>query len=391
MYFEFFNPVKICAGNNAVKNIPSELENLNSKKTFIITDKGVKEAGLLKYVIDSFADSIVEIGDIFTDVPSDSDKDVVNQIANIYKDKKCDSIIAVGGGSVIDTAKGVNILVSENGKDLIDFCGANILKNRLKPFIVIPTTSGTGSEVTLVAVINNKDTNSKMLFLSPFLLPDVAIIDPVMTLTLPPFLTAATAMDALTHAIESYICIGKNMLSDAYSINAIKLISKNLINVVTNPKDIDGRFNLSIASTMAGIAFSNSMVGLVHSIGHSVGSICHIHHGVAMNILLPYVLEYNLNKVSNYIGELLLPLAGEDIFVVTPTKDRPQRMIEYIRYLQKRLFDLVKLPKRLSETGKVKEEDFENIARLSLKDASLAYNPEDAYIEDIIEILKKSF
>ncbi|HOJ64914.1 MAG TPA: iron-containing alcohol dehydrogenase [Spirochaetota bacterium] len=391
MYFEFYNPVKICAGDTALSNLSNELEFLNCKKCLIITDNGIEKSGLLKYVIDSFYNANVKIGDIFTDIPPDSDKDVVNKIADIYREKNCDSIVAVGGGSVIDTAKGVNILVSENSSDLMKFCGANILKKPLKPFIVIPTTSGTGSEVTVVAVIANRETNSKMLFLSPFLLPNVAIIDPVMTLTLPPFLTAATAMDALTHAIEAYICIGKNMLSDAYSFSAIKLLSKNLINVVKKPDDRNGRLNLALASTMAGIAFSNSMVGLVHTIGHSVGAICHIHHGVAMNILLPYVLEYNLPKVGNYIGELLLPLVGEDIFVVTPTNERPAKVIEYIRYLQKNLFDLVKLPRKLSETGKVLESQFEEIANLSLKDASLAYNPEDADIEDIIEILKKAF
>ncbi|HOV15760.1 MAG TPA: iron-containing alcohol dehydrogenase, partial [Spirochaetota bacterium] len=325
------------------------------------------------------------------EVPPDSDKNIVNMIARIYNDNSCDSIVAVGGGSVIDTAKGVNILVSEKSDDLMKFCGANILTKPLNPFIVIPTTSGTGSEVTLVAVIADKDKNIKMLFLSPFLLPNVAILEPKMTLTLPPLITAATAMDALTHAIEAYICIGKNLLSDAYSVSAIKLISENLIETVKNPGNESNRLALANASTMAGIAFSNSMVGLVHTIGHSVGAVCHVPHGVAMNIFLPHVLEYNQEKVGKYIGEILLPLAGSDIYSKTEEKDRARKVIEYIRELQTKLYELTKLPRRLSETASVTESQFEEIAKTAMGDASATYNPKEADFNDIINLLKKAW
>ncbi|MCV6603330.1 MAG: iron-containing alcohol dehydrogenase, partial [Cohaesibacter sp.] len=222
----------------------------------------------------------------------------------------CDAIVAIGGGSVIDSAKGVNILASEQSDDLSAFSGSGAIKRALKPFFVIPTTAGTGSEVTLVAVIKDNERGIKMSFASPFLLPNAAVLDPRMTLTLPPHITAATGMDALTHAVEAYICMAKNPLSDAFATAAIQKIVAHLVNVVNKPDDIEGRLALAEAATMAGIAFSNSMVGLVHSLGHSVGAECHLPHGLCMSIFLPWVLEYNLDKCADNIGELLLPLMG---------------------------------------------------------------------------------
>ena len=157
------------------------------------------------------------IGAIADDVPPDSDLRVVNRLARVYREKGCDSIIAVGGGSVMDTAKGINIVVSEKADDLMMFSGANVLKRALKPLIAIPTTAGTGSEVTLVAVVKDHERHLKMAFVSYFLLPDVSIVDSRMTMSLPPAITAATGMDALSHAVEAYTCLAKNPLSDAHA------------------------------------------------------------------------------------------------------------------------------------------------------------------------------
>ena len=234
----------------------------------------------------------------------------VTRIADRYRETHCDAIIAVGGGSVLDTAKGVNILVSEGSNDLIKFSGAGALKRPLKPLIAVPTTSGTGSEVTLVAVIADHEKQLKMLFTSNFLLPDVALLDSRMTMTLPPAITAATGMDAITHAIEAYTCLAKNPLSDSHAVRAIELISRNLLNVVKNPDDKEGRLSLAIGANLAGIAFSNSMVGMVHTLGHSVGAVCGAPHGSCMAVLLPYGLEYNRHKNGSFTAELLFPLAG---------------------------------------------------------------------------------
>ncbi|MGD9733439.1 MAG: iron-containing alcohol dehydrogenase, partial [Desulfamplus sp.] len=182
-YYEFHNPVKIISGNKALDNLPSELETLGAKRPMVITDKGVSGAGLLKIFIDSFASSGMIIGAVFDDVPPDSSSEVVERITSIFRQNRCDSLVALGGGSVIDTAKGVNILVTENSNDLLEFSGAEMLKKPMKPLIVVPTTSGTGSEVTSVAVISDVKRNLKMAFTSTYLLPNIALLDPRMTLT----------------------------------------------------------------------------------------------------------------------------------------------------------------------------------------------------------------
>ncbi|MFZ5601751.1 MAG: iron-containing alcohol dehydrogenase, partial [Pseudomonadota bacterium] len=189
-YYEFFCPVKVVAGSAALEHIPYELSTLSASRPLIITDKGVRGAGLIDHVLAAFAESGMDVIDIYDDVPPDSSLKVVKDITRVYREKQCDSIIAVGGGSVIDTSKGVNILVSENGNDLSEFSGVGVLKKPLKPFFVIPTTAGTGSEVTMVAVISDPDKGVKLPFTSYFLLPNVAILDARMTLTLPPHITA---------------------------------------------------------------------------------------------------------------------------------------------------------------------------------------------------------
>lgn len=395
-YYEFFCPVKIVAGHKALEHIPYELDSLGAKHPMVVTDKGVVKAGLIKHVENAFKNSQMIIGPLFDDVPADSSLNVINNLAKIYLDEKCDSLIAVGGGSVIDTAKGINIVVSENGSDLRQFTGAGVLKKPLKPFVVIPTTAGTGSEVTLVAVIADQEKNQKMLFTSCFLLPNLAVLDSRMTISLPPYLTAATGMDALTHAVEAFTCLGKNPLSDAYSLQAIKLICQNLLEVVQKTGDKEGRLKLAQASTMAGIAFSNSMVGLVHTLGHTIGALCHIPHGVAMNILLPFALEYNLKNdptgdVRDNIAKMLLYFQGEEVYVATRKQQRADKVLNYIHELKNKLFTLTKLPQTLKATGKVEEAKLEEIARASLGDASITYNPVEVEYQDALAVLKAAF
>ena len=216
-YYEYYNPVKILSGRQALDNIPYELENLGCRRPIIITDKGIVEAGLVKTVLNAWAGSDLVVGALYDETPPDSSNVVVNQVAEIYRRNNCDSIVAVGGGSVLDTAKGVNIVITEETDDLMRFIGAERLRKKMRPFIAVPTTSGTGSEVTMVAVIANLEKKCKMAFTSYMLFPDVAVLDPRMTMTVPPHITAATGMDALTHAVEAYSCLQKNPLSDGYA------------------------------------------------------------------------------------------------------------------------------------------------------------------------------
>ncbi len=389
-YYEFFNPVKIISGKKALDNLPFELDQLGTNRPIIITDQGVVGAGLTKHVISAFDSSDMTIGAVFDDVPPDSSSHIVNQIVKVYRENYCDSIIAVGGGSPIDTAKAVNIVITEDSDDLMKFEGADRLKKPMKPFIVIPTTAGTGSEVTCAAVIANPEKNIKMTFMSNHLFPKIAILDPRMTTTMPPHITAATGMDALTHAMESFLSLQKNPLSDAYAQAAIKLISENLIAAVEDGKNVDARLAMANAATMAGAAFSNSLVGIVHSMGHATGGVCHVPHGIAMSIFLPFGLEHNLEKCKDAIAELLLPLGGEEEFVKTPDSQRAARTIVQVRQLQKRLNDLCGLPMTLKDAG-VPKNKLEEIAQKALNDGSIAMNPSKTDINDILYILNEAY
>ena len=390
-YYEFFCPVKVIAGHAALEHIPFELATLGAKRPLIITDKGVRTNGLLEPIETAFSSTDAEIGFIFDEVPPDSSLETVKKAAAFYREHQCDALLAVGGGSVIDTAKATNILVTEGGDDLLKYSGAHNLPKPLKPFFVIPTTSGTGSEVTMVAVVSDPVKNVKMAFASYYLMPHAAILDPRMTQTLPVHLTAMTAMDAMTHAIEAYTCMAANPLSDAYATGAIKKISQNLFKVLDNPKDAEARLELAQASTMAGIAFSNSMVGLVHSLGHALGAVAHLPHGLCMNLFLPYVLEYNKSVNGDKIAELLLPLAGADIYAQTPADQRTDKTIETLYSIRDHLYELTKLPRNLRETGKVSESQLDEVAEKALNDGSIIYNPKEASLTQLREILQKAW
>ncbi len=389
-YYEFHFPVKIISGHGALASLPNELRVLKTCRPMIISDQGVRKAGLVDIVLDALGESEVTVGALFDQVPPESSTDVVNGISRLYTEKHCDGLIAVGGGSVIDTAKGVNILVSKDGEDILDFRGADILEGPLAPFVVIPTTAGTGSEATTAAVIVDAETHVKLGFVSEFLLPDVAFLDSRMTLTLPPKLTAATGMDALTHAMESFICIQKNPMSDAYAWQAVKLIGDHLRDAARMPENVDLRLILANASTMAGTAFSNSMVGCVHSMGHATGSVAPVPHGLAMSIFLPHGLALNLPACRDTLGELLLPLAGASVYADAPVESRAEKTIQAVTELKEDLYQITGLPRTLKEAG-VRRDQFDAIARLAINDGSALMNPVELGLEEAHQLLEAAY
>lgn len=391
-YYEFQNTTKIISGESAINNIPAELKFYNASRPLLISDKILENIGTVTKIKDAInVDSKVKVIAEYTDVPQDSDLKVVNKLAKIYKENNCDSIVAVGGGSVIDTAKGLRMLISQNEEDINKLMGNEILKYGIHiPFIVIPTTAGTGSEVTLVAVIEDKIKNLKMEFISYFLLPDVAILDPEMTITLPKKATASTGIDALCHAIESYTCMQKNPISDVYAKTAIKLITENLENAVKNGKDKKARLAMANASLMAGIAFSNSMVGLAHAIAHSLGAVCHIPHGDAVAIILPYAMEYNLNKLKNEYAELLECIVPEDEYINITKEKRAERTIEEIKKMILKLNCIAGLPAKLQDAG-ISKDDFEKVAQTAINDGAIIVNPRAVEKQDVIKILEKAY
>lgn len=389
--YQFFCPTKIIAGISALENIPFELKALGVNRPLIITHQSAKKTGSLALLEQVFQATEIEIAGVFERVPADSSLSVVREITHYCREQNCDCILALGGGSVIDTAKAVNILLSEGGDDLTAYSGAHNLPRPLKPLIVIPTTAGTGSEVTMVAVIADTEAQEKLSFASYFLMPNVAVIDPRMTMSVPATLTAMTAMDALTHAIEAYIGLSHNAMSDSYAMVAIEKISANVVRAIQSPQDIEARFELAQGATLAGVAFSNSMVGLVHSLGHALGAITHLPHGLCMSLFLPFVLQYNLSKERERIGQLLLALCGAEIYATTPAHERAEKVIAYIFELRNQLYDLAQLPRTLQETTKVSQEQFTEIAMKALDDGSIIFNSKEADLDDLIAILQQAW
>ncbi len=390
-YFEFQNAVKLLCGELALERIPNELQHLNAKRPLVLSDAVLAKIGTMAQVTSAMAAEGVAPTATFTDIPVDSSLAVVNQIAAFYREQNCDSIVAIGGGSVIDTAKGVRLVLSQDTDDIFSISGLeNVTNGKHIPFIVVPTTAGTGSECTGVAVIRNDANGVKMEFLSPFVEPDVAVIDPRMTEGLPPKATASTGMDALCHAVEACTCLQANPLSTAYGTAAIRMIAQNLETATVNGKNREARFNMALASTMAGIAFSNSMVGAVHAIGHALGGVCHVPHAVAMTILLPHVMRYNLSHSAGAYAALLPWLEGMDAAMATPADKRAEAAIAAIENLGAKLNAACGLPLTLSDAG-VSKDDFAKVAEFAVNDGALIVNPRAATEAQVLEILNAAY
>lgn len=389
-YYEFHNPVKICSGLRALDRLSYELHSLNAKSPLVLSDATLRKLGLLDNVLDAMKD--IRPACIYTDIPPDSGVAIVDQVAQLFRENDCDSIVAAGGGSVLDTAKGVALLISQNARHIKSLMGCDTIRrgNRI-PYIAIPTTAGTGSEVTAVAVVSDPVHNVKLEYISSHLMPDTAILDVRMTQSLPPRISASTGMDALCHAVEAYTGTQKNPLSDAFAITAIELIMQNLVTAVKHPENSQARLAMAGASLMAGAAFSNSMVGGVHAIGHALGAICHVPHGDAMAILLPYVMRYNENQLSDLYSRLLLHLAGPSVYASTAPERRAREAIHCIRRLAKRLHRLCALPLRLQDTGRVRAEDLPRVAQEAVNDGAIIANPKSIRTEDALNILCHAF
>lgn len=385
-YYEFINSVKILSGENALYNLRYELDFYKCKKPLVLSDEGLKKVGTLDEILKVLKLNLIRVNNVYTNIPTDSSTDVINNILSIYKSNGCDSILAIGGGSVIDTAKCVKLAISQNCTDITLLMGnENIKKGSTVPFIVVPTTSGTGSECTSVAVIKNSKTNIKTEIVSSELLPNVCVLDPISTLTLPPKLTVSTAIDALTHAIEAFSCMQKNVISDAFAISAMSLITTNLPIILSKPKNVEARINLANASCLAGIAFSNSMVGLVHAIGHALGSVCHIPHGIAMSILLPKCMDFNKEQNQVYYENCLLYLSAETCITTIPVK-RCDACINFIKNFIAKTCEIAGITLKLSDYG-VTSDHLNEIADVALADGAILVNNKRIHKENIISIL----
>ncbi|MBW2589598.1 MAG: iron-containing alcohol dehydrogenase [Deltaproteobacteria bacterium] len=387
-FYQFQHPTKMIYGEGLASDFSHELEGLNAKKYFMVSDHVINDLGLLKKIKEGMEEGGITITGQFLDIPQDASIEAVEAISKQATETGAEGLMAVGGGSVIDATKAANFTFSHGGDFIEDYSGAGTLTEPLKPFVVIPTTAGTGSECTLVAIIYDTKNKVKLAFSDSYLLPDLAVLDPMMTKSLPPGLTASTGMDALTHAVESYVGIDTSPHSETLAVGAIELIFKNLVQSTENGDDLEARGAMLIASNMAGTSFSHSMVGCVHSMAHTVGGLFRVPHGVANAIFLPHGMEYNFEECKEKYAKLAY-FMGEDVSGLS-VDDAAKKAIEAVRNLNKKLNKASGIPINLKDAG-VPEEKLNEIAEGAVEDGTSIYNIREVVAEEILVHIKNAY
>ncbi len=369
-------------GPGARKELPEVLTRMGAKKALVTSDKGLIKVGTTKMVTD-ILDEMGFAYEIYSEIKPNPTVTNVKQGVEAFKASGADCIIAIGGGSSMDTAKGIGIVANnpEFG-DIVSLEGVAPTKKKSVPIIALPTTAGTGAEVTINYVIIDEERQAKMVCVDPNDIPAVAIVDPELMYSLPKGLTAATGMDALTHAIEGYITKGAWVMSDMYELQAIKMIAENLPLAVDEPTNPVGREGMALAQYIAAQAFSNVGLGLVHGMAHPMGSLHDIPHGVANALLLPTIMEFNMpTRIEKY--GIIAQHMGVDTTGMTP-EEAAQAAVEAVRALSIR----VGIPQHLSELG-ITEADIPALAAQAITDVCTPGNPRDVTEAEIVELYKK--
>jgi len=378
----FMMPTKIVAGAGAVAEIAKEAKLLGGKKVLIVTDPGLCKAGLPGIVSEILKAGGIEVVS-FDAVESDPSIATATKVAELAKTFAADVLVAVGGGSAIDAAKSASLLVTSGGY-LKDYAGVGKVSKPTLPLIAIPTTAGTGSEVTIFAVMSDTEKNEKFTISSPLIAPRVGILDPELTVKLPPSITAFTGMDALTHAVEAYCSVIAQPTTDGLALEAIKMILVNLPIAVHRGDNLKVRENMLQAALLAGIAFNSAFLGLAHAMASPLGAHFHVPHGLANAVMLPYVMAFNLPAaVSKYAAvatALGLGTSGE----------HPRRLAEKTVDAVTQLGRDINIPVRLRDIG-AKEESLPQVAKDALKSIQLKFNPRFASEQEILSLLLNAF
>jgi alcohol dehydrogenase len=369
--FNFSLKTHIHFGMSTTNKIGEEAATIGAHKVLVVTDPGVAEAGLLEPVLNSLQSAgITSI--VFADVSSNPAAASVENAAAVARDECCDTVVAVGGGSPIDTAKGVAVVATLGGK-VSDYEGWEKISGKPLPVIAIPTTAGTGSEVSYWAVISNLAGRRKMLVGSPKIAPVVALVDPAMTYTLPPSLTAYTGMDALTHAVEAFTSTLSNPISDVLALAAIERIGASLRRAVETPIDGVARSNMMLASTMAAMAFNSADLGAVHCMSEALGGMYDIHHGLANAILLPHVIAFNEPATPHKFGHIAVALGTKK----SGAAEAVRRLLEKLHFPS------------LRQVG-ISEVDLPRLAELSSQNISVSSNARSITKEDFLRLFKEA-
>lgn len=379
--YSFALPTRIEFGEGVIGKAGSEAKALGATKVMLVADKGVIAAGLTRAVEESLKSEGIPYVVFDHIVPNPRDIHC-HEGYDLAKAEGVDVLVSVGGGSSMDTAKAIGTLLTHGGK-VQDWCGFQLLEREITPLIAIPTTAGTGSEVTPFAVVTDTTTHVKLNIFDPKAAAKVALVDPTTLLKLPSHIMAACGIDALTHAVEAYTCTLACPHTDAYAIYAIQLIQKHLRRAVDAP-DLESCTGMMLGSTIAGIAFGYSDVGGVHCIGEALGGRYDTPHGVAMAIFLPAVSEFNIPADPKKYAEIAVALG-----VDARGKTDEEAAYEGIKAMQQ-LCDDVKIP-RMRDLKEINPDDFEAIAVASEANVSTPSNPRPASAKEYLEIIKKVY
>jgi aldehyde dehydrogenase (NAD+) len=369
--FAWNGPTKLLIGAGRAAAVAEEVKNLGARRVLLISDAGIVKAGILDTIKGALGGLVAAT---FLEVPQDSGLDTVDAATLAGREAGVEAVVSVGGGSVIDTAKAVSICLAEGGR-AIDHIGVYMMRKQAMPHIVIPTTAGTGSEVTNTAVIHHVELGRKVYMLDDKVIPQVAILDPLLSVGLPAGLTASTGMDAMTHAIEAVVGKRANPISDGLALQAIRMIAEHLPVCIERPTDLEARVNMQIAASMAGWAFSIASVGLVHGISHSLGAVARVPHGTANGIMLPHVMRYNVEAAGPKLALVAQALGcqGDAATLAQEAANAVAALLTRIGH-----------PTTLSQVG-VKNADLARSAQLALTDGATSTNPRSPRSADEIQ------
>lgn len=361
-------------GSGAVNLSGRYAKNVGASKVLVVTDKGVIDAGWADSVIQSLENESISC-EVYADVTPNPEAEEVMAGAEAYAREKCDVIIAVGGGSPMDCAKGIGV-VSTNNKNILDLKGADNIKTPGPPLICVPTTAGTSADISQFAIITDDKEKMKVSIVSKKLVPDVSLIDPVTTTTMSPELTAQTGMDAFSHAVESYVSNASSPITDMFALEAIRLISSNVRRAIRKPYDIDARSQMVLGSLNAGLAFSNASLGANHALSHSLGGYLNCTHGACDSILMRYVINYNFDHAQGRyqkIGEAM----GLNLKGMSPAGIKAALIGEITKLIKDLDIDMT-----AGELG-LRKKDIPMLARKAIEDVCIVTNPRPVIIEDI--------
>lgn len=370
---KFVSP-EIVFGSGARKSVANFASNLGAKHVFLVSDPGVAAVGWLGEIVTLLTDAGIQ-STVFTGVSANPRVDEVMTAAGLYQSAQCDVIVAIGGGSPMDCAKGVGVVASNN-RHILDFEGVDTIANPPPPLIFIPTTAGTSADVSQFAIISDPVRRFKFSIVSKAIVPDVALIDPEVTETMSAYLTACTGVDALVHAIEAFVSTGSGPLTDSHALDAIRLINRYIEPLVDNTADPFLREQVMLASMKAGLAFSNAILGAVHAMAHSLGGYLDLPHGLCNALLFEHVVAYNFHFAEDRFKRV-----AEAMDIDTRGMSKPE--------IQKRLTNrIIQLKRKVGlESGLAKlgvsVSDLPYLSGFALQDPCILTNPRKSSVKDI--------